>query len=199
MIICLIPCSTLLFGIGEVPTALSWSLLAIILFDHLGQHGDGGIEPSGFSVAAVPGAGASFSLGGAQSHPVLCLCEELSHGVGWHRCDLCWWENLVGVQNYVALAILDISGFWIFRMLCPSSLGCLCRLCVESAGSYNPVCVGVIVLSLAATDTQSVTRRVSRHHGVMARGCMMVSYHDKTEQGIRIRLMILMKAWTTLN
>ena len=56
-------------------------LLAVVLLDHLGQHGDGGVEASGHAVAAGPGAGAAFSLGGAQRHPVLGLCEQPPHTV----------------------------------------------------------------------------------------------------------------------
>ena len=48
----------------------------------------------------------------------------------------------VWANKNVALAILDISGFWMLR---PRSLGCRCRLCSESAGSYSTVCVGVTV------------------------------------------------------
>ena len=175
---CLIPCSSLLTS----PTALTWRcmmwLLALVLLDHLGQHGDGGVESLSHAVAAGPGARASLGLGGARGHPVLGLCEQPPHAVCRHGCDLCWWltGKLDGRTNICSSGD-DTGIIWIFRMLCPSSLRCLCRLCVESAGSYNPVCVGdivLILLSLATTDTESVTRRVSRHHGVMARGCMVV-------------------------
>ena len=63
----------------------------------------------------------------------------------------------MGVQIYSSGD--DTGSIWIFRMMCPSSLRCLCGLCVESAGSYNPVCIGDIVLiplSLATTDTESI-------------------------------------------
>ena len=63
-------------------------LLALVLLDHLGQHGDGGVESLSHTVAAGPGARASLSLGGARGNPVLGLCEQPPHAVCRHGCDL---------------------------------------------------------------------------------------------------------------
>ena len=70
-----------------------------VLLDHVGHHGDGGVDPGagggGPRVTRAPGTGA----GGGRGHPVLRLSghvnEEPPHAVSCHGCDL----KCLGVQK----------------------------------------------------------------------------------------------------
>ena len=81
------------------PAAVTRGLPGGVLLDHVGHHGDGGVDPGagggGPRVTRAPGAGA----GGGRGHPVLRLSghvnEEPPHAVCCHGCDdLLWGEKL---------------------------------------------------------------------------------------------------------